>query len=152
MTSPLTHPPDNPAGGHTSIDPSSFPPSLSFSFPFFFLFSFSSQARQKGINRKSRKRLGNKLLVKRYRVNFYFKGNFWNDGKRGEKKDAPACERNFDALACWCGAANWGEEWVTLGNAGAQWGLEVKNTTDGCDKWMVLLGKRNLTEPVWRGY
>lgn len=49
---------------------------------FLLFFSLSTQPRQMGINRESRKWLENKLVVKCSRLNFYFKRNFWNRGKR----------------------------------------------------------------------
>lgn len=49
-----------------------------------------------GINRKSRKRLENKLVVKCSRLNFYFKRNFWNRGKDGHTS-----HKNFEAWALW---------------------------------------------------
>ncbi len=63
---------------------------------FLFFFSFSTQARQMGINRKSRKALENKLVVKCSRLNFYFKRNFWNRGREGHTS-----HKNFEAWALW---------------------------------------------------
>lgn len=84
------HPTHPPMGGQANIDP---PPS---SPSFFFFFSFSTRPRQMGINRKSRKPLENKLVVKCSRLNFYFKRNFWNR----ERDRGTSCE-NFEARALW---------------------------------------------------
>lgn len=84
-------------GGQASIDP---PPSSGV-LPFFFLLflffiSFSTRPRQMGINRKSRKQLENKLVVKCSRLNFYFKRNFWNT-----RRDRHISHKNFEAWALW---------------------------------------------------
>lgn len=69
------------------------PPRLS-SFSLFLL--LSTRPRQMGINRKSRKRLENKLVVKFSRLNFYFKRNFWK-----REKDRQTSYKNFEARALW---------------------------------------------------
>lgn len=70
--------PNPPMGGQANIDPPSSPPIFLL---FLYFFSISTQPRQMRINRKSRKWLENKLVVKSSRLNFYFKRNFWNRGR-----------------------------------------------------------------------
>lgn len=60
-------------------------------------FSFSIQPRQMGINRKSRKRLENKLVVKCCRLNFYFKGHSSKRRGRGSHNS----RKNFEARTLW---------------------------------------------------
>lgn len=106
--------------------------------PSCFFFHFSTQLRQTEINRKSRKRLENKLFVKCSRLNFYFKGTLWNrvSGSRYTS------HKNFEAWVFGCEAANWGEE-----SEGGCWQLRWRIRGQKHYRWMGQIGVLLLTQP-----
>lgn len=105
--------------------------------PSCFFFYFFTQPRQIEINRKSRKRLENKLFVKCSRLNFYFKGTLWNRVSGGHTS-----HKNFEAGVFGCEAANWGEE-----SEGGCWQLRWRIRGQKHYRWMGQIGVLLLTQP-----
>lgn len=112
-------------GGQANIDP---PPSLRL-----FFFSFSTQPRQMGINRKSRKWLKHNLVVKCSRLNFYFKRNFEKGGDRHTRN------KNFEAWVLWM--------WSNKLRSGGCWLLRWRIRGQKHYRWIGQIGALLLTQP-----